>query len=114
MPRWAIACSGPRVLRVDRLERLAAAARALARQGPFAATPALAQLAGAALDELAAMLAALGYRAVPGERRRRRFEPRPRLRRRGERAPRDGAARGAATRAADGPFAKLKELRLAR
>jgi ATP-dependent RNA helicase SUPV3L1/SUV3 len=96
---------GPRVLRVDRLERLAAAARALARQGPFAPNAALMGIAGADRDHLAAMLPALGYRAVhDGDtvmfHARRKVRPRPR--RRGAEAP------------ADGPFAKLRNLRLAR
>ena len=106
---------GPRVLRVDRVERLAAAARRLARQGPFGATPALAQLAGSSSDDLTAMLPALGYRAVLGENgvsfqaRGRRAGPERQgaaSRRRKQR--RDDAP------AADGPFAKLRELRLAR
>src|SRR6185437_2194722 len=55
---------GAFVLRVDRLERLAAAARRLARRGAFAPDAALATLAGVAPDELTALLPALGYRAV--------------------------------------------------
>ncbi|WP_374443972.1 helicase-related protein [Stella sp.] len=55
---------GPRALPVDRLEALAAAARRLARRGPFAATPELASLADARLADLTGMLAALGWRAV--------------------------------------------------
>ena len=104
---------GPRVLRADRVERLAAAARRLARKGAFAATPDLAELAGAAIEDLAQMLPALGYRAVLGEggvsfharpRRAGRTRPGERARQRRDEAP----------EAADGPFAKLKELRLAR
>ncbi|HKT16777.1 MAG TPA: helicase-related protein [Stellaceae bacterium] len=57
---------GPRVLRVDRLERLAAAARRLAHKGPFGPDAELAALAGCAPDQLAGMLAALSYRAVSG------------------------------------------------
>lgn len=105
---------GPRVLRVDRVERLAAAARRLARQGPFGATPALAQLAGASLEDLAQMLPELGYRAVLGEGGV-SFHARPR--RAGETRPGNAARRrqhGAAAEPVDGPFAKLKELRLAR
>jgi ATP-dependent RNA helicase SUPV3L1/SUV3 len=107
---------GPRVLRVDRVERLAAAARRLARQGPFGATPALAQLAGAGIDDLAAMLPALGYRAVLGEGGV-SFHARSR-RGGGERHATPGRRRGRrhdeAEAGAEGPFAKLKELRLAR
>jgi ATP-dependent RNA helicase SUPV3L1/SUV3 len=58
---------GPLVLRVDRLERLAAAARRLARQGPFTATPALADLAGTTPETLTPVLTALGYRAALGD-----------------------------------------------
>jgi ATP-dependent RNA helicase SUPV3L1/SUV3 len=107
---------GPRVLRVDRVERLAAAARRLARHGKFAATPALAQLAGVAPEELAAMLAELGYRAVPGEAGM-SFQARShRARQTRQSKPMRGRPqrRGDEPAAADGPFAKLKELRLAR
>src|SRR5690606_1804489 len=55
---------GPRALRVDRLEGLAAAARRLAREGHFAASPALASLADSPMAALTGMLAALGYRAI--------------------------------------------------
>ena len=105
---------GARVLRIDRVERLAAAARRLARQGAFAPTPALAALAGCAVEELASMLPALGYRTVHGEGgvafhgRHRRGRPPEKGR------ARPASRRGAETDAADGPFAKLKELRLAR
>ncbi|BBK29551.1 ATP-dependent RNA helicase SUPV3L1/SUV3 [Stella humosa] len=55
---------GPRALRVDRLEALSAAARRLARGGPFAATPEIASLADARLADLPGMLVALGYRMI--------------------------------------------------
>jgi len=55
---------GPRILRVDKVEGLAAAARCLARQGAFGTTPELLGLASASRHDLAAMLADLGYRAV--------------------------------------------------
>jgi ATP-dependent RNA helicase SUPV3L1/SUV3 len=106
---------GPRVLRVDRVERFAARLRRLARQGPFGATPALAALAGCAVADLAQMLSALGYRAVldgaggltfhPARRGANGHGP-ARARRR-----KDGPADAPA---ADGPFAKLRDLRLAR
>jgi ATP-dependent RNA helicase SUPV3L1/SUV3 len=94
---------GPRALRVDRVERLALATRRLARRGPFGASPELAQTAGCRKDELAAVLAALGYRAVmdsTGVTFHARRRPQPRK-----------PARHAAP--ADGPFAKLGALRLA-
>ena len=100
---------GSRVLRVDRLERLAAAARRLARQGTFAATEELAALAGAPAAELAAMLASLGYRATLGENGAALFHARRH---------RAGGAHAKQRRRArphkDSPFAKLKELRLLR
>jgi ATP-dependent RNA helicase SUPV3L1/SUV3 len=95
---------GERALRVDRVERLAAAARRLARQGPFQPLPELAEIAGVKAAALTAILAALGYRAavddggVSFHRARRGGERRP---------PRRNTS-------ADGPFAKLGALRLAR
>jgi ATP-dependent RNA helicase SUPV3L1/SUV3 len=103
---------GPRALRVDQLERLAAALRRLARQGPFTPSPDLASLAGCRQAELPEILTALGYRAVadeagttfvPGKRRRPRAERKSGLGR--------GWPRGDET---DSPFAKLRELRFAR
>jgi ATP-dependent RNA helicase SUPV3L1/SUV3 len=107
---------GPRVLRVDRVERLAAAARQLARQGPFGVSPALAQLAGCSPDELAAMLPALGYRFVPGDAGA-TFQPRARrhdTERHGNSPSRRRRPRRSDEPAADGPFAKLRHLRLPR
>jgi ATP-dependent RNA helicase SUPV3L1/SUV3 len=100
---------GPRVLRVDRLERLAAAIRRLARQGPFAATPELAQIAGAPPADLRAMLADLGYRAIESETGL-MFH----ARRHGKSALAKKQRRFARPHKAqiDSPFAKLKELRL--
>ncbi|HXP12913.1 MAG TPA: helicase-related protein, partial [Stellaceae bacterium] len=94
---------GGRVLRLDRVERLAARARALARQGAFAALPELAQLAGCAAADLPGVLAGLGYRAAnPGGQGVifRAIAPARRS------SPKSGPQ--------DGPFAKLKELTLAR
>jgi ATP-dependent RNA helicase SUPV3L1/SUV3 len=107
---------GPRVLRVDRLERLAAAARRASRQGPFGPTPELATLAGCTVDEVMAVLPALGYRAVlqrtedAGE----TVSFRPRSRKRRERGAASTDARAPAPSAADNPFAKLRDLRLKR
>jgi ATP-dependent RNA helicase SUPV3L1/SUV3 len=96
---------GPRVLRVDRLEMLAAATRRLARRGPFVAGAEIAALAGCSIAELAAVLPALFYRAAPdGGDGMIVFHPRPR---------RFGGGRHREPRR-DSPFAKLKELRLAR
>jgi ATP-dependent RNA helicase SUPV3L1/SUV3 len=97
---------GPRAIRADRVERLSAACRRLGRQGPFAVTPALAQIAGCAEGEVAGVLKALGYRAQVGVNgvnfvaRRRREEHRRRV----------GATIHGATGTAHGPFARLGEL----
>ncbi len=100
---------GSRVLRVDRFESFTARLRGLARQGGFAVTPALAALADCPVDELTAMLAALGYRAThhaDGARFAARCAP-ARHRRHGRRRPSSGDT-------TDSPFAKLKELSLVR
>jgi ATP-dependent RNA helicase SUPV3L1/SUV3 len=94
-------------LRPDRLERLAAAARRLARQGPFEAGAELSAVAGVEPPALRRLLAPLGYRAVieAGEET---FVARPRRQREiGRNARRRGPA------GKDHPFAKLRELKLA-
>jgi ATP-dependent RNA helicase SUPV3L1/SUV3 len=94
---------GPRVLRVDKVEALAAAARRLARQGPFGVTPELQSLASASRHDLAAMLTTLGYRAVHDENGI-TFHPRPAKKR-----------MAASDRPRpDSPFAKLAALQIAR
>ena len=100
---------GPRVLRADRLERLAVAVRRSARQGPFAPSAELAALAGCAVGELAAVLPPLGYRAASDGGEGALF----RARSRGYAASRRDARQGEAPRA-DSPFAKLRDLRLKR
>ena len=50
---------GKRVLRVDKVEIFAAAARRLARDGPFGATPELAALASASRNDVPGMLSSL-------------------------------------------------------
>jgi len=94
-------------LRPDRLERVAAAARRLARHGPFPAGAELGAIAGLRPAALRRLLLALGYRAViaGGEET---FTPRPRRQRKTNQV---GDRR---ERSADGhPFAKLGELKLA-
>ena len=49
-------------MRADIAGRLASRAWALARKGPFAATPELLSLAGCGPGEMTAILAGLGYR----------------------------------------------------
>ncbi|HVH74176.1 MAG TPA: helicase-related protein [Stellaceae bacterium] len=92
-------------LRPDRLERLAAAAYRLSRNGPFAAEPALAALVGADPAVLRRLLVGLGYRAViaagaevfVAARRRPAGKPR----------------RARSPAAVGHPFAKLRELKFA-
>jgi ATP-dependent RNA helicase SUPV3L1/SUV3 len=93
-------------LRPDRLERLAAAARRLARHGPFAARPELAVIAGVEPAALRRLLRALGYRVVI-DRGEETFVPRPRRRREAT-----GGDRRRET-ADSHPFARLRELKLA-
>jgi ATP-dependent RNA helicase SUPV3L1/SUV3 len=107
---------GTRVLRVDRVERLAAAARRMMRQGPFAATPDLAGLAGCPVAELVEVLPALGYRAAIDDNGA-TFHARPRRQRdakRKGRPARHQRERQQPVESGDSPFAKLRELRLAR
>ena len=94
-------------LRPDRLERLSAAARERGQAGPFAADAELASLAGVALDDLRALLLALGYRALIRDGAE-FFVARPR---RLNSAPRRAARRQAAHNGH--PFAKLKQLKFA-
>jgi len=95
---------GPRVLRVDKVEHLAAAARRLARQGPFGPLAELAALGGCPIDDLAAMLTSLAYRAVHDGSGVTFHARRP--------AKRDQRPQHAPL--PDSPFAKLAALRLAR
>jgi ATP-dependent RNA helicase SUPV3L1/SUV3 len=70
---WA-ACgyqvAGPRAVRIDRLERLAGAARRASREGPFAISREMLAAAGAGPDEVRAILAALGFPADEAGRHR--------------------------------------------
>ena len=93
-------------LRADRVERLAAAARRLARNGRFAADQRLASIAGVEPNELRPLLTALGYRAVI-DAGAETFVAHPRRRR-------QPANRSNPRPAREGnPFAKLRELKLA-
>jgi ATP-dependent RNA helicase SUPV3L1/SUV3 len=94
-------------LRPDRLERLAAAARRLARRGPFTPEPELAAIAGVEQSKLRGLVATLGYRAVICDGKE-TFVARSQRQRD---AKRTGRRRGPV---GDGhPFAKLRELKLA-
>jgi ATP-dependent RNA helicase SUPV3L1/SUV3 len=98
--------AGGLALRADRLERLAAVARRLARNGPFAADARLAALAGVEPDALRPLLMALGYRAVIADGAE-SFVARPRRRRETAAGiPRSSPREGH-------PFAKLRQLKLA-
>jgi ATP-dependent RNA helicase SUPV3L1/SUV3 len=94
-------------LRPDRLERLAAAARRLARQGPFAAGPELAAIAGVEPGALRGLLAALNYRRVI-DAGRETFIARPQRRREPAKPIRRVQETGEGH-----PFAKLRGLKLA-
>jgi ATP-dependent RNA helicase SUPV3L1/SUV3 len=93
-------------LRPDRLERLAAGARRLAREGPFAADERLASIAGIEPGGLRPLLTALGYRAVI-DGGTETFIARPR-RRRDPARPSPPQLPGE-----NHPFAKLRQLKLA-
>jgi len=92
-------------LRPDRLERLAAAARRLARFGAFSTDDELAVSLGLERSALRRLLAALGYRAVIRAGEEKFVGPRRRQR--------DAAKRCHQAPTAEGhPFAKLRELNL--
>jgi ATP-dependent RNA helicase SUPV3L1/SUV3 len=96
---------GSLAMRPDRLEKLAAAARRLARRGPVA-TEELAEISGINRQELRQLLVVLGYRAV-AESGGESFVARTRSRRK-------GGNRHPGSRIDEGhPFAKLRELTLA-
>jgi len=100
------AVCGARAVRVDMLERLAAAAFEASAAGPIAATPELARLIACRPEELAPILVHLGYRG-------RETEEGPRFVRRPEREQprRDRRAEAVRDRRmADSPFAGLKNL----
>jgi ATP-dependent RNA helicase SUPV3L1/SUV3 len=99
--------AGGLAVRPDRLERLAAATRRLAREGPFSVEGELAAIAGVAKPALRRLLGALGYRAVIADGKE-TFVVRPQHQREAHRRGRRGE------RTAEGhPFAKLRELKLA-
>jgi ATP-dependent RNA helicase SUPV3L1/SUV3 len=99
--------AGPRAIRLDRLESLAAALRQQARQGPFRLDGALASLGAIPAAELPAVVETLGYKAetVDGVEL---FSPAPRRR------PHRNASEtrpGPKLRSpADTPFARLRDL----
>ena len=64
-PDFFLACgyfpAGPRVVRLDRLERAGALTSRLSRLGPFVPPRELGGILGCREDELSAVLAAMGY-----------------------------------------------------
>lgn len=101
---------GKLAVRADRLDRLAAAARRLMRQGPFLPDAKLRALIGCRKEELASVLTAMGYRAQESEDGQCfGLQARAKGKRRVKKhAPAKTEA------AADSPFAVLKELRFVR
>jgi len=95
--------AGRRAIRADRLEALGIAAGRLYRNGPFAADPELAQLAGLPAAELGDALTALGYRAVVDDSGVALWRRRPAKKR-------NPPARRPAPLREDSPFAKLRAL----
>jgi ATP-dependent RNA helicase SUPV3L1/SUV3 len=106
-PAIGLRVFGGVAIRPDRLERLAAAVRRLARGGPFVPAPELAAIAGVEPAALSGLLADLGYRAavVGGEET---YIPIARRRRAVDKGHR---RRGLVEEGH--PFAKLRELKLA-
>jgi ATP-dependent RNA helicase SUPV3L1/SUV3 len=98
---------GPRAIRADRLEALALALRAKARDGRFAVDGALAAMVGAPLTELTGIVTALGYRGVVEDGVLGFIAKRRPARRKEAR----GARPAAPVPSADHPFAKLGALR---
>ena len=98
---------GARAIRADRLESLAAALRARAREGRFTLDGALAALVGAPAADLAGVVTALGYRGVVEDGGLSFVAKRRPVRRKEARHP--GAPEPVPS--ADHPFAKLGVLR---
>ena len=126
MPRSFYAAIGLRAiggiaLRPDRLERIAAAVRRRARQGPFTADAELASAAGLDPEALRLLVSALGYRALidaGGEtfaaprRRRRELDPNRRPTPCGPRRPSVRKIAGAETRLMADPLPAPQSRRL--
>lgn len=107
---------GPRAVRVDMAERIAAEARKLARQGPFGPEPSLLSLAACGPEALVMILQSLGFRPLETDAGLRFAAPAAkRAKKRLARAPKAGAPKAwrkeRAKDAADSPFAALGALR---
>jgi ATP-dependent RNA helicase SUPV3L1/SUV3 len=93
-------------VRADILERIAARAWTLAAKGPFVPPPDLLNLAGCGPNELASVLAALGFERIPqGEASA--FRPRRRRKEKGRPGP---SRTRRADRGEDSPFAVLEKM----
>jgi ATP-dependent RNA helicase SUPV3L1/SUV3 len=103
--------AGRIAVRADVLEKLSAEARRLARQGPFLATPTLANSIGAGVEDLPGVLAALDYHSIDEDGVVTFAAPAPKHRRR-TKAKRPRRRTVAAD--PDSPFAKLRDLKLAK
>jgi ATP-dependent RNA helicase SUPV3L1/SUV3 len=102
---------GPLAVRVDIVERLAARAFVLSRQGEFAIVPELLTVAGCGGEDMAGILCALGYRAVVGKTA---VTFRPAKHGKGKGQIRDRRRTGRDRADADSPFAELRALRSSR
>ncbi|WP_189049948.1 helicase-related protein [Aliidongia dinghuensis] len=102
---------GPRAIRADRLEALAAALRAKARDGRFGLDGTLAALVGAPLAELPDVVTALGYRGVVENGAVSFLAKRRAVRRKEARSKEARSPAQKPTPSADHPFAKLGALR---
>jgi ATP-dependent RNA helicase SUPV3L1/SUV3 len=69
--------AGDRAIRIDMLERLADMLRAEDSKGGFEAKPGMLSITGTTLEQFAALMEGLGYRAARGERPKRAAEPPP-------------------------------------
>ena len=101
---------GRLAVRADIAERLASVAWALARKGPFPATPALLSLAGCGTEEMTAILAGLGYRGQKNKAGELRFRhaSKPRTKVKKE------ARKKLVQVDRDSPFTKLQDLAVGR
>ena len=98
---------GPRAIRVDMVERLAAESRKATRKGPASVTPELLSLSGSTAEQFRAVMASLGFR-VSGEEGALNMRVDPAARR-AKHAPRHDKRHDRSS-----PFAKLLELEMAR
>jgi ATP-dependent RNA helicase SUPV3L1/SUV3 len=97
---------GALAVRCDMVERLAAKAWTLAQKGAFEAVPELLSLAGCGVDEMADILAGLGYKGRPGKDGTLRFHRTKKQTQKPKNKPKPAVAK-------DSPFAKLQNLKQA-